>query len=294
MALDGEEGYESQIQAGDSNFTTAHLIHIHSKGNGSQAYINLDTKNALSCLIKYDDGNFESHVEVMNRQINLFTSDSVLLQIDGSIDDILLQSPTVNIAYPGGGGVALFNTNTAQVTLGDLTAHGSSTKLIVNDQGTAVSVEFSGNNFFYLTPSSFDFGDVGQIYPGPRFNMDMFQNMTFFTAGVHQALQIGESFSIQSIIVGDVNNALNANGSYISISNSSSTSNININGNNLALYIQDTRGQFLSHAFARTDYAAAASATISNAPIAGNPSKWLEIYDGGVYRYIPCWGAVAP
>jgi hypothetical protein len=35
--------------------------------------------------------------------------------------------------------------------------------------------------------------------------------------------------------------------------------------------------------------AAAASGTLTNAPIAGNPTKWIPIDDNGTTRYIPAW-----
>lgn len=35
--------------------------------------------------------------------------------------------------------------------------------------------------------------------------------------------------------------------------------------------------------------AAAATATLSNAPLAGNPTKWIPINDNGTTRYIPAW-----
>lgn len=35
--------------------------------------------------------------------------------------------------------------------------------------------------------------------------------------------------------------------------------------------------------------AGAAAATISNAPIAGNPTKWIPINDNGTTRYMPAW-----
>ena len=37
------------------------------------------------------------------------------------------------------------------------------------------------------------------------------------------------------------------------------------------------------------DGAAAASATLTNAPSAGNPSKWVPVDDNGTTRYIPAW-----
>jgi len=35
--------------------------------------------------------------------------------------------------------------------------------------------------------------------------------------------------------------------------------------------------------------AAAATATLTNAPVAGNPTKWIKIDDAGTVRYIPAW-----
>lgn len=41
--------------------------------------------------------------------------------------------------------------------------------------------------------------------------------------------------------------------------------------------------------FAFTDGAAAQTGTLTNAPAAGNPTKWIPINDNGTTRYIPAW-----
>jgi hypothetical protein len=38
-----------------------------------------------------------------------------------------------------------------------------------------------------------------------------------------------------------------------------------------------------------TNGAAAATGTLTNAPVAGNPTKWIPINDNGTIRYIPAW-----
>lgn len=38
-----------------------------------------------------------------------------------------------------------------------------------------------------------------------------------------------------------------------------------------------------------TDGSGSATGTVTNAPRAGNPSKWVPINDNGVTRYIPAW-----
>lgn len=40
---------------------------------------------------------------------------------------------------------------------------------------------------------------------------------------------------------------------------------------------------------ALTNGAAANTATLTNAPVAGNPTKWVPINDNGTTRYIPAW-----
>jgi len=40
---------------------------------------------------------------------------------------------------------------------------------------------------------------------------------------------------------------------------------------------------------ALTNGAAAAAGTLTNAPVAGNPTKWVPIVDNGTTRYVPCW-----
>jgi hypothetical protein len=40
---------------------------------------------------------------------------------------------------------------------------------------------------------------------------------------------------------------------------------------------------------ALTNGAAAATGTLTNAPTAGNPTKWIPINDNGTTRYIPAW-----
>jgi len=45
----------------------------------------------------------------------------------------------------------------------------------------------------------------------------------------------------------------------------------------------------LTSSVAFTNGAAAAARTLTNAPTAGNPTKWVPIVDNGTTRYIPAW-----
>ena len=70
--------------------------------------------------------------------------------------------------------------------------------------------------------------------------------------------------------------------------------------NSYALWVQSGVSQFdggirvgtatmLSSSVALTNGAAAAAGTLTNAPTAGNPTKWISISDNGTTRYIPAW-----
>jgi len=48
-------------------------------------------------------------------------------------------------------------------------------------------------------------------------------------------------------------------------------------------------GVMLRSSAALTNGAAAAAGTLLNAPVAGNPTKWIPINDNGTTRYIPAW-----
>ena len=62
-------------------------------------------------------------------------------------------------------------------------------------------------------------------------------------------------------------------------------------GISLALTGDITTGTGTLHktSVALTNGAAAAGGTLTNAPAAGNPTKWVPINDNGTTRYIPCW-----
>lgn len=62
-------------------------------------------------------------------------------------------------------------------------------------------------------------------------------------------------------------------------------------GTSLVLSGGITTGNTTLHttSVALTNGAAAAAGTLLNAPVAGNPTKWIPINDNGTTRYIPTW-----
>jgi hypothetical protein len=96
---------------------------------------------------------------------------------------------------------------------------------------------------------------------------------------------IPQAFGIYATIptIGSTNYAIYANGaSYINgsltVSSTLTSSSIIVGSTTL-----------ISSSVALTNNAASAAGTLSNAPIAGNPTKWIPINDNGTTRNIPAW-----
>ena len=53
--------------------------------------------------------------------------------------------------------------------------------------------------------------------------------------------------------------------------------------------LTDSTTNLIASSQALTNNAAAAAATLANAPVAGNPTKWVPINDNGTIRNIPAW-----
>lgn len=57
----------------------------------------------------------------------------------------------------------------------------------------------------------------------------------------------------------------------------------------LAQVVTNTAASVIQSGVALTDGAGAGAGTITNAPAAGNPTKWIGINDNGTIRYVPAW-----
>ena len=64
---------------------------------------------------------------------------------------------------------------------------------------------------------------------------------------------------------------------------------VEITGGEIAANLTNNQTILLASSTALDDGAAASVGTLSNAPTAGDPTKWVPIDDNGTIRYIPCW-----
>ena len=67
------------------------------------------------------------------------------------------------------------------------------------------------------------------------------------------------------------------------------SSSVSISGGTVTAQLKNNQTILLQSTVTLTNGAAAAAGTISNAPVAGNPTKWVAINDNGITRYIPAW-----
>lgn len=65
--------------------------------------------------------------------------------------------------------------------------------------------------------------------------------------------------------------------------------NVAITGGTVQAQLKNNQTILLESTVALANGAAAAAGTITNAPAAGNPTKWVAISDNGTTRYIPAW-----
>ena len=65
--------------------------------------------------------------------------------------------------------------------------------------------------------------------------------------------------------------------------------NVSVTGGNITATITDDSSDLISSSQFLTNHSAANAGTLNNAPVGGNPTKWVAINDNGTVRYIPTW-----
>lgn len=64
---------------------------------------------------------------------------------------------------------------------------------------------------------------------------------------------------------------------------------VEITGGSIVAALTDNTNILLASSTALADGAAASAGTLLNAPVAGNPTKWVTINDNGTNRQVPAW-----
>ena len=64
---------------------------------------------------------------------------------------------------------------------------------------------------------------------------------------------------------------------------------VEISGGSIGADLTDDTDQLVKSSTTLADGAGAGAGTLTNAPTAGDPSKWIEVDDNGTTLYIPAW-----
>lgn len=140
-----------------------------------------------------------------------------------------------------------------------------------NNRALQLVQQFTNNNY---TLGDIDNTDGGMVIGLTANNSGA--DETFSVGRLGGAfISVGFTAGNASIAIGDLNGLINP----VSIDIQSGINEIRFNGDN---FLHRTTTALLNNA-------GAAAATLLNAPVAGNPTKWIPINDNGVIRNIPAW-----
>lgn len=190
-----------------------------------------------------------------------------------------------------GAGVNVLTINRGATTaIADVTlAAGQAAGDTLSLTGTQVSITGSGGGIdavYIQATAATGFISIAALGAGAHVSIDttLFQlNTTGIEAYGDDVLFATNGGT--SLIMGVSDVSLTAAGADGDIDlNVAGTGTINCNGQ-----IIQASAQLARSSVAYTNNAAAAAATITNGPTAGNPTKWIPINDNGTIRNIPAW-----
>jgi len=167
-----------------------------------------------------------------------------------------------------------------QFGLGDLDGLGNSTKFEIDDANISISASDSFGVFLELNAAGgiFNFGYQNGVHI-----QDDTSNL-YIQDATNIYLSIMPGVGDRKYQIGDIG-GLN-NGTNLLINDdtpeqivATATNGIKITGDTVMIHTGT----------AWANGAAAAAGTLTNAPAAGNPTKWIPVDDNGTTRYIPSW-----
>lgn len=152
-----------------------------------------------------------------------------------------------------------------------------------------VNAPSAGNNVTATTLTG-QYGFVSKTGAGNQTAISIAGNNA--TAGSN-SLDLIQNGSSVATILNRANAALNIGTNAVTILSIAATGNVTINapasGNGLTVPPGLTNGELINTSAALTTGAGVGAGTITNAPAAGNPTKWIKINDNGTIRAFPAW-----
>ncbi len=196
---------------------------------------------------------------------------------------ISFAGPTFQMNDNGGDYFFIGNANAGisprDYQLGDINAQHNGTALMMDD--SLQTVKFingaTANQHLLLDiPNAiYQLGDIDSSNNSSRLTIDDTQVSLMFSNGGPGSRFLDLNTTPDQFLIGDIDNV----------------------ASNMFLFINGAGNRISTNGFAEmigtttayTNNAAAALGTLANAPVAGNPTKWIPINDNGTIRNIPAW-----
>lgn len=168
-------------------------------------------------------------------------------------------------------------------TMGDVADITNGTKLLIQDVAEVTTIRDILGRMLELDRAAglYEFGDIDAAGNGA--NITINDAIPMITAGDVGGNVLQMVPSVFNVVMGDVGGIIN--GTTLNVDDAV----MQIQANATAGFYVNGSGQLIGSLQTLTDNAAAQAATLTNAPLAGNPTKWIPIDDNGTIRNIPVW-----
>jgi hypothetical protein len=190
-----------------------------------------------------------------------------------------LNGTEITVLVKGGVDVQSTSQDVANLAAGGGTPGGADTQIQYNDAGAfgGITSALSDGSNLFITDG---------LYFGPIATPEAFIDtsgdgiITLFNGGItdFNMLQFGGTNTTFPAI------KRNGDGIEAKLADDSDFANVKANS-----FITNNSGEIGQSSATQTDGAGVNVGTLTNAPIAGNPTKWLTYIDNGVPRQIPAW-----
>lgn len=175
--------------------------------------------------------------------------------------------------------------------IGDLDTVNNGTGQTIDDNSQSLLVFTSGGTelglLVQMDPAAreYSIGDIGLVGNGTSLAVNDTAQRVAAGMDVNSNPGLLLDFLNRAFWLGDPNGFGNSNSFLVDDTNQV----INATANNGFFITYGGAGAVINFTNAATNGAGASVGTLTNAPAAGNPTKWIPITDGGVTRHIPAW-----
>ncbi len=190
---------------------------------------------------------------------------------------------TINFVAADG---ADLNTVVATITAVVDDASPSANAIAVGLQMNVMNTAGALNTFYSVTPTRLHTFSLGDNLAS-AYNITQSANsyIDVVTTNGSEAIRFGNTTTNQEF-------TFRGSGKIFAVDSDLTLTNGDIeatNGSITGASLVDTSAVLISSGVALTNGSGASAGTLTNAPSAGNPGKWVEIDDNGTSRYIPTW-----